>query len=363
MTVSQMHEVVGNIHIHTPYSDGSAFHGDIVEAAIQAGLDFIITTDHNVYVEGVEGYYERNDGRLLLIMGEEIHNPRQIPGGDHLLVIGAEHELSRLSANTQSVIDAAAEQDGLTFLAHPHDYAAEQFGEGEFSWRNWEVSGYTGIELWNYMSEFKGHLKNYLAAAQILLQPDRFISGPTADMLTHWDSLQSYQQHVIAIAGSDAHALHRTLGPFSKIIFPYRYLFRCVNTHVLLNTPLSGEFEDDKSRILDALKIGRAWIGYDLPASTSGFRFSAQGYNFTTVVGGTMRLRHGVTLQVGIPQVGIIRLIRNGELYQEVTDNTYKSFIINQPGIYRVEAYIDYKGKQRGWIFSNPIYIIQANKG
>jgi hypothetical protein len=27
------------------------------------------------------------------------------------------------------------------------------------------------------------------------------------------------------------------------------------------------------------------------------------------------------------------------------------------PGAYRVEAYIDYLGLKRGWIFSNPIYI------
>ncbi len=28
-----------------------------------------------------------------------------------------------------------------------------------------------------------------------------------------------------------------------------------------------------------------------------------------------------------------------------------------EPGVYRVEAYIRYKGRRRGWIFSNPIYI------
>jgi hypothetical protein len=30
---------------------------------------------------------------------------------------------------------------------------------------------------------------------------------------------------------------------------------------------------------------------------------------------------------------------------------------VESPGVYRVEAYIEFKGKRRGWIFSNPIYV------
>ena len=57
---------VGNMHMHTLYSDGEKWHADIAEDAIAAGLDFIIVTDHNVLVQGVEGYYENENGRLLL---------------------------------------------------------------------------------------------------------------------------------------------------------------------------------------------------------------------------------------------------------------------------------------------------------
>ena len=31
--------------------------------------------------------------------------------------------------------------------------------------------------------------------------------------------------------------------------------------------------------------------------------------------------------------------------------------ITTEPGAYRVETYIQYMGRKRGWIFSNPIYI------
>jgi hypothetical protein len=50
---------VGNMHMHTHYSDGEKWHAEIADDAIAAGLDFIIVTDHNVWVQGVEGYYEK----------------------------------------------------------------------------------------------------------------------------------------------------------------------------------------------------------------------------------------------------------------------------------------------------------------
>ena len=36
------------------------------------------------------------------------------------------------------------------------------------------------------------------------------------------------------------------------------------------------------------------------------------------------------------------------------------TFTAQTPGAYRVEVWQDYKGKERGWIFSNPIYVEEA---
>ena len=48
-----MYEIIVNLHMHTRYSDGSGTHKDIAEAAIDAGVDAVIVTDHNVLVNGV----------------------------------------------------------------------------------------------------------------------------------------------------------------------------------------------------------------------------------------------------------------------------------------------------------------------
>jgi hypothetical protein len=53
---------------------------------------------------------------------------------------------------------------------------------------------------------------------------------------------------------------------------------------------------------------------------------------------------------------GKIRLIKDGELIQEEVGREM-IFGIDEPGIYRVEAYHRNFIKYRPWIFSNPIYV------
>jgi hypothetical protein len=57
-----MYEYAGNLHMHTPFSDGMGTYDEIASAALRAGLDFVIVTDHNVWVEGPEGYYYQDGG-------------------------------------------------------------------------------------------------------------------------------------------------------------------------------------------------------------------------------------------------------------------------------------------------------------
>lgn len=354
-----LYEYRGNMHMHTVYSDGEATHAEIARAAINAGLDFIIVTDHNVWVDGLEGYYGNAPGqRVLLLVGEEVHDVRRHPQANHLLAYGVERELAPYAQDPQAVIDEVNASEGLSFLAHPVERAAPLFDEDALPWLDWEVEGYTGIELWNYMSEFKSYLPNRLAAVRAALNPDTVISGPFPETLALWDRLLREGKRVKVIGGADAHGTRYSLGPVTREIFPYEYLFRCVNTHILTPRQFTGDYEHDKQLVLQALRDGRCFVGYDLPHPTTGFRFTAQGHNFDTVMGGWIRLGHGVTLQVVSPLVADIRLIKDGKLVMQETSSTHRTYIASDTGAYRVEIYLNYKGKPRGWIFSNPIFIV-----
>ena len=352
-----MHEIVINLHMHTPYSDGGGTHTDIAHAAIASGLDAVIVTDHNVYVKGAEDYYKDGDRKVLLLVGEEIHDQARLPQKSHLLVFGANRELANLAYDPQRLIDSVKETDGLTFIAHPIDPAAPAVGEADLSWADWDVHGFTGIELWNGMSEFKSLLKTKLHALFYAYNPHRVAHAPFPEALDLWDGLLSEGNQVVAIGGSDAHAFKAHMGPIRRTLFPYKFHFQSINTHLYADKPLSGVLAEDRRLILNTLSRGRAFIGYDLPVSTRGFRFTAQGKDSHAWMGEVISAKDGITLQIRLPLRAECRLIKDGKEVKTWQQQENCTHITSEPGVYRVEAYIHYKGKRRGWIFSNPIYV------
>jgi hypothetical protein len=353
-----MNEYVVNLHMHTRYSDGGGLHHDIVRAALRAGLDAVIVTDHNVLVQGFEGYYTDRTRRLLMLIGEEIHDQARDPQKNHLLAFGADRELAAAAADPQVLIDQVRAAGGLAFIAHPFDPAAPSFNETDISWVDWSVRNYTGIELWNALSELKSRIPTKLAAVFYAYFPAYLALQPPMSTLERWDSMLAEGRRIVAIGGSDAHAMRMHLGPLSRIIFPYEFHFRGINTHVVVPHPLVGEVRADRREIFAALGAGRCFVGYDLPASTRGFRFTAQGRNGTATMGEEISARGGVTLQARLPTPGTIRLIKDGRMLGTWPHRQACTHITVEPGAYRVEVYRRFLGSDRGWIFSNPIYVV-----
>jgi hypothetical protein len=360
-----MKELTANLHIHTVYSDGIGTHAEISREAIKVGLDVIITTDHNILTSHRQGYYTANglwDGkeetrRLLLLTGEEVHNRVRKPQKSHLLVLGADRELSAYGDQPQNLINQARQSDGLSFLAHPLESALPLFGETDITWEDWEVTGYTGIELWNGLSELKSRIRSLPDAILFTLFPKYTALGPPPTLLEKWDQLLNEGRRVVAVGGADAHARPYPWGPLKPVIFPYRYHFQAINTHLLVPRLLGQDFNADRRLVINALRDGHAFVGYDLPASTRGFRFTAQSQRGTAIMGDEIRLKGGVTLQIRLPLKTRCTLICDGQPVKTWEDSLFCTHITNQPGVYRVECHILYLGRWRGWIYSNPIYV------
>jgi hypothetical protein len=357
------YEYVGNLHIHTPYSDGAAYHRDVAEAGLLAGLDFLIFTDHNLWIRGLEGYYGRDDrGYILLLAGEEVHDRTRLPQCNHLLVYGAEQEVAPHAHDLAALIDAVKEAGGLCFIAHPDDRAVQWIHEPAIPWLDRYVEGFTGLEIWNYMSRLKDHIQTRREAVRNIFRPEDVIVGPPPRTLALWDQLLEMGRRVAGIGSADAHGTRYRWGPIAHTILPYDFLFNCVNTHILTRMPLTGDVQYDKRQLYQALREGRAFIGYDIPGNTRGFRFSAQGQNVSVVMGEEIRLGHGVTLQVMAPARAHIKILCHGTIVAEDTNTENLTHVVRKPGAYRAEVWRVYAGIERAWILSNPIYV-EANPG
>lgn len=342
-------ELVGNTHIHSRDSDGTGSMEDITAAAIEAGLDFIIVTDHNAFA----GEPAARSGPLLVLRGQEVHRG----SGDHLLILGAGRDLSHLGGRPQALIDAAGAAGALTFLAHPVERAAAAPRMAAIPWRSWQVEGFTGMEIWNYMSEIKGALTSHARALLTAFAPSLVCEGPLPESLAAWDDRLRYGP-VVGIGSSDAHADWYSLGPLRKQVFPYSHLFRCVNTHVLVDGRLPEDPGEAAAAVYRALARGHCFVGYDLAAATKGFVFRAiRAGAAVAVMGDAIEWSPDVRLEVALPRPARLRLLRDGAPVV-VTDGPRLTFSPLGPGVYRVEALRHFRGRHRGWIYSNPIYLM-----
>lgn len=359
----------GNMHIHTRFSDGEKLHAGIAHDAIAAGLDFIIITDHNVYVTGVEGYYQNERGRVLLLTGEEVHNVRRKPQASHFLAYGAGKELATYAADPQALIDQTLSAGGYGFLAHPHEDDLPMIAMPDLGWHDWDIEGFSGLEIWNYMSVFKNTVArlidesrwkskaiNLLLALWATLHPERYVDGADPRTLALWDDFLAKGMRIAAVGNSDAHGTPMRLGPLRREVYPYEFLFRAVNTHVLVPEELNGDIEHDRRLLLRAIGRGNSWIGYDMAGPTDEFRYTVQGTE-NGILGDEIHYGLGATLQIKAPARCRIRVIRHGVVVNEVERESNLTYIPTEPGAYRIECRIPYEGRERGWIYSNPIYL------
>ena len=62
------------------------------------------------------------------------------------------------------------------------------------------------------------------------------------------------------------------------------------------------------------------------------------------------------TLHAALPAPARLRLLRDGALLAE-REGPALALDVDEPGVYRVEAWLERHGRQRTWVLSNPIYL------
>jgi hypothetical protein len=339
------HETCGVIHLHTLFSDGGIGFGELIDAAREVGLDYIVVTDH-MTLRGRDEGYETFHGNLCVVVGYE-HN--DIRNRNHYLAVGVNQVFDELG-EAEKYVAAIKRDGGIGFIAHPFEKRNYLDRYPPYPWTDWEVNGYDGIELWNQMSEW---LENLTSQFKILhlFHPRSFLREIPRENLACWDRLNK-DRFVSAVAGVDAHTMKSKLGPLSFTIFPVKVELKGLRTHLYLDKPLDpGDPSGSRKRLLDAMKCGHGFISNYRCGEARGARIYMTDAEGAVLPPGYVpsALTLPLRLEVELPGPGDIRFFRNGELITSCEGNAAGISVVER-GLYRVEIF----KRNRAWIYSNP---------
>jgi len=332
----------GAVHIHTAYSDGSDSIQDVIRAAREAQLDFIVTSDHNTLDPLHDGWQGWRDG-VLVITGAEI-TPRR---SGHVVALGVQNVEGYEFLSEGEYLREIARQGGVAFVAHPEGKRKKEFTINLERWRHWDTPLFAGIEVWSFMHDWIQDLKLW-KLLEFHKDPLRQITGPDPWVLESWDKLAAHRR-VAGIAGLDVHARRLLLKRFT--FFPYAFMFTTTLTYLRMPA-LSGEDGPDVKAVIAEMARARAWIVYDILGPAPDFEFTATMAGRRIGMGDVAPFEKEARFRVRVPAHGRIALLRNGDVEAEI-DGQDLACSTARPGVYRVEVTRD----GHPWIFSNHIYL------
>ncbi len=348
-------DLKGVIHVHTAlggHSTGSF--DELIEGATANNLDFVVMTEHtaasfDTSALTLNGFYKNT----LFIGGNELDTK----SGDRFLLINSDAEapLANLT-ETPEFLQKSHAKNQIAFITYPENF------------KSWNAE-FDGIEVFSLHTNAKemsfltfplNALWSYGAYPELTLA--KYFARPVEN-LQKFDEIAT-KRKITLFAGSDAHS---NLGfhlfgddsgnKFINFKFDdYALVFRLVRTHVLLEKEKSLTREN----LVEALKNGHTFIGFDSLSDTGGFSFTAENGTEQKIQGDDIALQNGVRLRAAAPQIARFVIFKNGEKIFESGENTEAVFDAKEPGVYRTEVYLDALGSpfdKMPWIVSNPIYI------
>jgi hypothetical protein len=163
----------GDLHVHTEHSDGVLPVRELARRAADAGLDFLIVTDHNTTT-----HVRDRDGidRPLLIAGEEVTTP-----GGHANVWGlpagewVDFRVQPGDPRLALLVERAHVLGALFSINHPFDTC------DQCDWTHEIPARLDAIEIWNRDA------------------------GPQPEAIALWERLLDEGRRVTAVASSDWH--------------------------------------------------------------------------------------------------------------------------------------------------------------
>lgn len=379
-------EYRGILHSHSHFShDSEMSFEDIHRALDVARLDFICLSDHAVEGRADFDWQWRgiHDGKLF-IPGFELKEG-MMPFGVASGVVLSNR------ADTAILARQIVTNGGVLFYAHPEEP------------RDWNLPELTGMEIYNLHTDFKrqkgglsGTLRTQLPDMILNLRryPDhvyRLAFHRPTEFLQRWDDLNR-TRHITGIAGNDCHQnvgvrafytaadtvrvedtspktlkefklnwftrpiarwLFGPLDPSRKLFHvqldPYERSARFVNTHVLARGL-------EEPAILDSLRAGRVFIGFDMIADSSSFRWYANDPSGLAVMGESFAFSKETRLHARSPLPCRFTIVKDGNVVHQ-QEGRVLEWTPTGTGKYRVEAELNVRDEWVPWVYANPIQL------
>jgi hypothetical protein len=317
-------EIHGAYHVHTTKSDGRGTLEEVIEAASEAGLQFVVVTDHNVLSPEDAGYR----GGVLVVEGSEVSAPY-----GHIVALGIPRELTREERQKDTIGNIRA-LGGQATIAHPF-HPRRPFTR----WSNLGWLGYEAISNDSFWGlTLRSHEYWRIAEAILALPWDGASSAlafyrPPLLELAMYDALSASERHPLLCA-NDAHGWPS-----------YRAAFEAFSMH--LPVALSGDAGRDVPAVIEELLGGRAYCVLDGVAPAWGVRL------------GLSPGRDRIELSAPIDGSGLASyaLFHDGAPAGPLQPSGVGlAFACDGPcpgGAWRVEG----RWSGRPWIFTNPLWI------
>lgn len=326
-------DVRGAYHVHTTASDGRGSLQEVARAAREAGLRFVVVTDHNLRTPDRPEYLEG----VLVVPATEASTRY-----GHVVALGIPRPLTRAERDGDP-LGAIRALGGQAVLAHPLHPRRAFSGWGTGPWRGLEIV--SNDTAWHRAVADRDVGKVLAAALLLPWDPPaavlRLADDPDDELalvdaeLRRSDGAGTAPARVL-LCSADAHG------------YPgYRAAFEAFSMHVPV--ALSGDAPRDAAAVTAALLDGSAACVLDGRAPADRVRLAA-------------RSDGGLDLALRAPPAAgarSYRLVRDGApvgRFEPAADGGGGVFRCEgrcPPGAYRAEVRLD----GRPWIFTNPVGI------
>ena len=345
----------GVFHVHSNFSDGFGSIEEICRDAGARNLDFVILTDHG------------RPNRKAAAATAWIHDTLLIGASEfslhsgHMAAAGFPVPAYVFPPEAQEAIDEVSRDGGVTFLSHPLDR--------KIPWTDWQVRGFTGIEIMSMYQLAKKNLFFSIAVfpLQYMMNPDSALTSlivyPEKE-LRIWDRFNQKGKYY-GIYALDSHAKLQ-ISKKVRLRFPsYGATFRILNIYVKVQRELEKNPQSAALTIIAALRRGNFFNAIESLAAANGFENYYLEKNGRQVeMGGDAEAGGGVLvlkLPFNFPTDILIK--KDGEKFKTIRDNNRQEIAIpiNRPGVYRCEISLHSgPGSDLPWILANPIFIARS---